>query len=159
MPHASVSPCPTVSLYIVYEDRVLMIDHKKMNRWLCPGGHIEEGENPLDALFREMKEETGLKDEDVFVLGNRGSFNEPGVKILPAPSFMDEHYSYDGFNHAANVYFIKAFTHEIELNEKEHRAIKWFTLEEMHEPEYNFPNNIISYAETAVKFVNAMDRP
>ena len=34
--------------------------HKRMNRWLQPGGHIDEGEDPADAALREAAEETGL---------------------------------------------------------------------------------------------------
>jgi 8-oxo-dGTP pyrophosphatase MutT (NUDIX family) len=34
--------------------------HKRLGRWLQPGGHLEPGEPPWDAARREGEEETGL---------------------------------------------------------------------------------------------------
>ncbi len=34
--------------------------HQKVQAWLAPGGHVEPNEDPVQALFREVKEETGL---------------------------------------------------------------------------------------------------
>ena len=34
--------------------------HKRLGRWLQPGGHVEHGEAPWDAALREAHEETGL---------------------------------------------------------------------------------------------------
>jgi len=34
--------------------------HKRLGRWLQPGGHVEPGEAPWDAALRESEEETGL---------------------------------------------------------------------------------------------------
>jgi 8-oxo-dGTP pyrophosphatase MutT (NUDIX family) len=42
-------------------DAVLLIHHKKLERWLQPGGHIEPTDaTPLDAARREVEEETGI---------------------------------------------------------------------------------------------------
>lgn len=38
----------------------LLHEHPKLGFWLPPGGHIEENEEPQDALYREVLEETGL---------------------------------------------------------------------------------------------------
>lgn len=40
---------------------VLMVFHRKLNCWLCPGGHIEKDELPDEAVLREIFEETGLQ--------------------------------------------------------------------------------------------------
>lgn len=52
-------------VYIRYQDEVLMFkrsEHKKKfpGFWSIPGGHIDEGEDPLTAAIREVQEETGI---------------------------------------------------------------------------------------------------
>ena len=34
--------------------------HKRLHRWLQPGGHLEPDEGPWEAALRESQEETGL---------------------------------------------------------------------------------------------------
>lgn len=55
----------TVAVFVVHEGRVLLHWHRKLQRWLPPGGHIEPGELPDEAAVRETLEETGLQVEVV----------------------------------------------------------------------------------------------
>ena len=42
----------TTSVYILEEQKVLLIFHKKLQKWLPPGGHIEPNEAPPEAARR-----------------------------------------------------------------------------------------------------------
>ena len=56
----------TVLAYIKQDDSFLMLLRNKKkndinaNKWIGVGGHLEDKEAPIDALYREIKEETGL---------------------------------------------------------------------------------------------------
>jgi 8-oxo-dGTP diphosphatase len=45
---------------ILDEDRVLLSRYAGTGRWSLPGGGIDHGEQPVEALHREVREETGL---------------------------------------------------------------------------------------------------
>lgn len=53
----------TVATFVVNAERVLLLYHRKLGKWLPPGGHIEVGELPDEAAVREVYEETGLQVE------------------------------------------------------------------------------------------------
>ncbi len=53
----------TASAFVLCPERahLLMIRHKKLGRWLQPGGHVEPGDESLfRAACREAQEETGV---------------------------------------------------------------------------------------------------
>ena len=53
----------TVAVFVVWEGKVLLHFHRKLEMWLPPGGHIERDELPDQAAVREVLEETGLRVE------------------------------------------------------------------------------------------------
>lgn len=55
----------TATGFVVYMDATLLHWHPKVKMWLPPGGHIEPNEDPVQAVLREVEEETGVKAEVV----------------------------------------------------------------------------------------------
>lgn len=53
----------TVAVFVVRHGTVLLHWHRKLSRWLPPGGHIEPNELPDEAAHREVLEETGVPIE------------------------------------------------------------------------------------------------
>lgn len=54
------------AIVIDSQKRVLLLWHKKFQKWMPPGGHMDEFEIPEEAAKRETKEESGL---DVEIVG------------------------------------------------------------------------------------------
>ena len=49
----------TATAFIIdSKGRTLLLWHKRLNRWMPPGGHIDDNETPEEAARRECKEET-----------------------------------------------------------------------------------------------------
>ena len=45
---------------IIVNNKIAMIHSLKYDYFKFPGGGIESGENPIDAMIRETREESGL---------------------------------------------------------------------------------------------------
>ena len=62
-------PIHLVSYFLVFspeKSKVLLVDHKKAELWLPPGGHVEPNEDPKETVSREAKEELGIETEFLF---------------------------------------------------------------------------------------------
>jgi 8-oxo-dGTP pyrophosphatase MutT (NUDIX family) len=49
-----------VSAVIVGRRGIVLHRHRVLGTWVAPGGHVDPGEHPADAVLREAVEETGL---------------------------------------------------------------------------------------------------
>lgn len=49
----------------VYQENILLSKHRGRDTWETQGGHIESGEEPLDAAKRELFEESGALEFDI----------------------------------------------------------------------------------------------
>src|SRR6266704_328685 len=118
----------TVAIFVVHDGKVLLIHHRRLDKWLPLGGHIELDEDPEIAALREAKEESGL---DVELVGERPPTTEPGTRALIAPRFLDIHKISETHEHIGMIYWARPKSGSIALAEEEHHQIGWFTAEEL----------------------------
>jgi ADP-ribose pyrophosphatase YjhB (NUDIX family) len=101
----------TVTGFVVHGDRTVLHWHRKNQMWLPPGGHVDPDEDPVTAVLREVKEETGLDAEilppaETFGGWDRPPQIPPPVTILleDIPAFGDE----PAHQHMDLIYFCRA---------------------------------------------------
>ena len=148
MPHIHEFYDFIVSVFIVFQDKVLLIYHKKYNEWLPIGGHIELDEDPEEALYREIHEECGLP---VKILAETPKIKHAGVKPLPTPAYLDSHKISKTHRHVAFVYFGISRTGSVKLHEREHREYRWLTLKELKDPALRLTKSIHFYCRRALE--------
>ena len=55
----------TASGLVIKDGKALLIFHPYIKQWFQPGGHIDDGEEPIQAAIREVFEETGMVCESL----------------------------------------------------------------------------------------------
>lgn len=61
-----------------YQGKWVLSKHKKRDTWETQGGHIESGETPLACAERELFEESGIKDADLYPVCDYWGYDERG---------------------------------------------------------------------------------
>ncbi len=132
----------TATAFIIdSKQRTLLLWHKRLMRWMPPGGHVEPNETPEDAAKRECKEETNLdveiigeKQEDLFI-GNpaEGRMLTKPLAILleeiPASAERGE----PAHQHMDFLYIARPVNESqaIQISEAESSEMRWFVLSEI----------------------------
>ncbi len=138
----------TVVCFIINKNRVLLVLHKELNKWLPVGGHIEPGEDPEEALFREIQEECGLKVE---ILSKKPGIKFEGRKYLLPPVYLDIHSINENHRHVAMVYFGKTEDENFRHEDSDHYDTRWFSESDLENREYNIQEDIKFYSKEAIK--------
>ncbi|WP_274654646.1 NUDIX domain-containing protein [Paenibacillus humicola] len=60
----------TCSFVLAFRDHELLLTNLTDRGWDIPGGHIEPGETPFEAMKRELFEETGARIESAELIGH-----------------------------------------------------------------------------------------
>lgn len=126
----------TVSSYVVDVEReaMLLVYHRKMQKWLPPGGHLEPDEIPEEAAKREVLEETGLEieffcDEHLHIeCWNARSLVRPFLCLLEEiPTFNNE----PAHQHIDFIYVGYPVGGELQNNDAGIHELRWFALAEI----------------------------
>ncbi|MBN8826198.1 MULTISPECIES: NUDIX hydrolase [Spirosoma] len=111
----------TGSAWIVSPDRqqTLLIHHRKLDRWLQPGGHADGDPDVAAVALKEAQEETGL--QSVRLLSP--AIFDVDVHTIPARNAVPEHLHYD------IRFLFEADPEDVFGASDERTNIQWFSLE------------------------------
>jgi len=112
----------TASAVVVAADgaRVCLVHHKKLLRWLQPGGHVELGEQMAEAALREAREETSL---EVSLHPRLSLPLDVDVHAIPARASVAAHDHLD-------VRYLLLGVGELRHDPSESLGIRWFGWDE-----------------------------
>lgn len=75
------------------KEEILIVKERRSGKWVFPGGQVEVGENLMDGLIREIKEESGIDVEIshlTSIYSNTGTYEgHSGVKTVPTKVMFD----------------------------------------------------------------------
>ena len=115
----------TGSAWVVNKERtkVLLIHHKKLNKWLQIGGHIEDSDTTIEeTVLREVKEESGLKNLKLL----SSSIYDIDIHTIPQKKDIAEHLHFD------IRLIVEADENEVLIPQNEEiLAIKWYFIHEI----------------------------
>jgi 8-oxo-dGTP pyrophosphatase MutT (NUDIX family) len=152
MPHIHEKIDFTVAIFVVDNARVLLIHHRKLDKWLPLGGHIELDEDPEQAALREAREESGL---DVELIGERPPTTELGTRALIAPRFLDIHRITDTHEHIGMIYWARPKNGTLTLAEFEHHDVRWCSAADLDSLRPAMSNAVKWYCRKAIEEIRA----
>jgi len=137
-----------VATFVVRDRLVLLLHHRKLQRWLPPGGHIEPDELPDTAARREVYEEAGIS---VRLLPERAD-GQPGPARLARPEGIQLERIAPGHEHIDLIYFaVPTGSTALTASPREVNRIGWYRLEEL--AELGVSAEIRAWADQAVATV------
>lgn len=145
--HIYTQPYIVIGAFIVNDGKILLVQENHVpdkGKWNLPAGKLDYGENPSEAVVREVFEETGLQFKPTAILGLHSVHRKD----------VDKHEANDtGTTHVLRIVYIGDFKGELtnkhgetEDNELEIADYQWLT-----------PDDILGMDESAIRYHDLKD--
>ncbi len=132
-PEGFNSKFEVVGCFFEHDGKLLLLHRKDTkpegNTWCVPGGKVDPGETPVDALLRELREETGY----------HAQYTEP----IHSHSMYVRYPDYDFVYHTYSVSLSEP--HTVVVEQSAHKAFDWVT------PEQALEKNLITDEDVCIK--------
>lgn len=137
-PNANIVGC----CFLHYQDKILLLHRKdgkaEGNKWGIPGGKLNKGEPLLDAVLREVSEETGYALD-------KGKMHFIGKVYIKVPNFDFE---YNMFRYQDEI----TNPGDVQIDFQEHKGFTWVT------PADALKMDLITDEDTCFEIVFGLDR-
>jgi 8-oxo-dGTP pyrophosphatase MutT (NUDIX family) len=111
---------PSVAALIRNDDgRILFVQHVE-GRWQLPGGAVDPGERPAEAMRRECLEEAGIEVEPIRIAG-----------VFGGPEYRITYANGDETGWVVTVFEARIAAGEPAASDDETQAIGWFRPEQI----------------------------
>ena len=123
----------TVSGFLSHDGRTALHWHR-LGMWLPPGGHIQPNEDPIEAVLREVEEETGVA---ALIVPTATPYPHDHPRQLPAPvtigvyEIAEPDYPHE---HIDLVYFTRPRAPEVPTLPDSGEGWRWVGSEELRAP-------------------------
>jgi 8-oxo-dGTP pyrophosphatase MutT (NUDIX family) len=120
---SSLSGHITASAWLVSGDgkRVLLTHHRKLNKWLQPGGHCDGDHDVLRASLKEAREESGIEEWELVL----DEVFDIDIHPIPARKSEPEHFHYD-----VRFLFRAGSSEDYEVSEESH-DLAWVEIDRL----------------------------
>jgi 8-oxo-dGTP pyrophosphatase MutT (NUDIX family) len=124
----------TATGLVLHDGAVLLIEHTKLAWWMPPGGHVDPDEDPVQAVLREVHEETGIACE--IVSDEHFTYTSDAVNTIARPfTILVEDVPENGeiVQHIDFIYLLRPVSDPAALvpQDGEVTGIGWFRTEQL----------------------------
>lgn len=117
-------------IYSKNEGKILLLEHKVLNKFIQPGGHVELSDNEIiDTAKREILEETGLKNlKSVNISLDKNVPLDINSHVIPKNENKNEE---EHYHHDFRFLFITESVKDIIIDKSESNQYEWIDISKL----------------------------